>query len=162
MPMASRKGYSSNVVSPKERGRISYHRDSITISFEYGLLEKACEGGQPSYATLVGTLQYKSYRSYFYMIVNKNKIGCILDYSNSRVGKIHDSQKLVFLCRVIGDLLKIVMHLPGTNEQPFGASQRIRSNQKLPCRFGQKKVGSMLLPPIQISWACLEALRKAI
>jgi hypothetical protein len=75
MPMASRKGYSSNALSPWERGRISYHRDSATISFEYGLLEKAFEGGQPSHATLVSTIQYKSKRSFYYMIVNRNKMG---------------------------------------------------------------------------------------
>jgi hypothetical protein len=72
MPMASRKGYSSNALSPWERGRISYHRDYVTISFEYGLLEKAFEGGQPSYATLVSNIQYNSKRSFFKMIVNKN------------------------------------------------------------------------------------------
>ncbi len=96
MPMASRKGYSSNNLSPWERGRISYHRDCVTISFEYGLLEKACEGGQPLYATLLSTIKYKRKRSFLYMVVNKNKIGCILDYNNSRVGKNHANQKLVF------------------------------------------------------------------
>ena len=96
MPMASRKGYSSIALSPWERGRISYHRDSVTISFEYGLLEKACEGGQPSYATLRSTIQYNNKRSFFYMIVNKNKMGCILVYKNSRVGEIHANQKLIF------------------------------------------------------------------
>ena len=97
MPTKSRKGYSSNALSPWERGRMSYHRDSVTISFENGLLEKACEGGQPSYATVVSTIQYnKSKRLLFYVIVNMNKIGCIFDYNNSRVGKIHANQKFIF------------------------------------------------------------------
>jgi hypothetical protein len=75
MLVASRKGFSSNDFSPWERGRKSYHRDSVTTSFEYGLLEKAFEGGQPSHATLVSTIEYKSKRSFYYTIVNINKMG---------------------------------------------------------------------------------------
>ena len=75
MPVASMKGYSSNALSPWERGRKSYHRDSVSISFEYGLLEKAFEGGQPSHATLVSTIQYKSKRSFYYMILSIYKMG---------------------------------------------------------------------------------------
>ena len=75
IPVASRKDYSSNALSPWERGRISYHRDFVTISFEYGLLEKVFEGGQPLHATLVSTIQCKSKRSFFYIIVNMNKMG---------------------------------------------------------------------------------------
>jgi len=73
MMPSSRKGYSSNARSPWERGRISFHRDCVTISFEHGLLEKACEGGHPSSSTLVSTIQYKSKGSFFYMIVNRKK-----------------------------------------------------------------------------------------
>ena len=75
MHVASRKVYSSNALSPWERRRKSYHRDSVTISFGRGLLEKAFEGGQPSHATLVSTIQYKSKRSFYYMILSINKMG---------------------------------------------------------------------------------------